>query len=166
MLLTRARAAVAAPLAALVAGAVAIAGCASSATPDAGSAPDAVVDGAPAPYVAASADSCRRAQLRAEAEPEFRVRRDARPLRTNAQPRFPLSVPKRRYQQVTVRFLVDTAGRVDMSTAEIVTTSGKAFTEEVMLVLPEWRFEPAELVPGCRVPFRFTNNIVFNKLDA
>ena len=117
-------------------------------------------------YASASADSCLRALRRAEAAPEFRVAREARALRTNEMPRFPLGEPKRRYQQVTARYMIDTAGRVDTSTVEILTTSGEAFSRQVLLTLPTWRFEPAELVPGCRVPFRMTNNIVFNAPGA
>ena len=157
-----ARAAAAAPFVAL---AFATWACASSSSSPAAVA-TATDAAAPMSYVAASSDSCRRAQLRAEAEPEFRVMREAKPSRANAKPRFPLGEPKRRFQQVTVRFVVDTAGIVDMRTAEILTSSGKPFTDEVLLILPEWRFEPAELVPGCRVPFRFTSSIVFNAPGA
>ena len=121
---------------------------------------------AAAPYIKAPVDSCLRALRRAEAEPEFRVARDARAFRTNEMPRFPLGEPKRRYQQVTARFMIDTVGRVDTTSVEILTTSGEAFTRQVLLALPAWRFEPAELVPGCRVPFRMTNNIVFNAPGA
>jgi len=157
-----ARAAAAAPFVALV---LVLAACASA--PSSSTSMATVADvAAPVPHVAAPGDSCRRAQLRAEAEPEFRVMREAKPSRANAKPRFPLGEPKRRYQQVTVRFVVDTAGVVDMRTAEILTSSGKPFTDEVLLILPEWRFEPAELVPGCRVPFRFTSSIVFNAPGA
>jgi TonB family protein len=129
------------------------------------------VDSAPAPqlmdplkddYVAASADSCQRAQLRAEQMPVFKVMREPLPYRTNEKPPYPLRERPGRFQAVTVQFLVAPTGRVDMANVRFISSSGPRFEEAVRTVLPEWRFTPAELVPGCRVWFRVTMPVTFH----
>ena len=113
-------------------------------------------------YVAASPDSCQRAQLRAERAPVFRVMHEAIAYRTNEKPPFPLRERPNGYQQVTVQFLVTPTGRVDMANLKVISSSGPRFEEAVRTVLPGWRFKPAELVPGCRVWFRVTMPVVFH----
>jgi periplasmic protein TonB len=46
--------------------------------------------------------------------------------------------------EVTCQFVVDTAGRVDMSTFEVVKASEPAYATAVKRVLPEMRYFPAE----------------------
>jgi TonB family protein len=113
-------------------------------------------------YVAASADSCQRAQLRAERAPVYKVMREAIPYRTNEKPPFPLRERVSGYQQVTVQFLVAPTGRVDTANIKVISSSGPRFEESVRSVMPGWRFRPAELVPGCRVWFRVTMPVVFH----
>ena len=129
------------------------------------------VDSAPAPqlmdpvdddYAAASADSCQRAQVRAERAPVFTVMREATPYRSNEKPPFPLRERVGGFQQTTVQFLVAPTGRVDMANVKFISSSGPRFEESVRAVLPGWRFTPAELVPGCRVWFRVTMPVVFH----
>jgi TonB family protein len=113
-------------------------------------------------YVAAPADSCQRAQQRAESAPVFKVMREPAPYRTNEKPPFPLRERVGGYQQVTVQFLVAPTGRVDMANVKVISSSGPRFEESVRTVMPGWRFTPAELVPGCRVWFRVTMPVVFH----
>ena len=119
---------------------------------------------APVAFIPAASDSCARAQLRAEQQPVFRVMHEAIPERANTPPAYPLRERHARFkQEVTVRFIVSPDGRVDTTSVDFVSTSGPAFAREVLAVLPTWRFRPAELVPGCRVPFRVTMPIVFHE---
>jgi TonB family protein len=146
------------PRPALVVAAVLVAGCATAGA------------GAPvtsAAFTPAPADSCARAQYRAEQQPVFRVMREAIADRGNMPPAYPLREQQTRFrQQVTVRFLVTPAGVVDTTTVDVIATSGPSFAREVLLVLPTWRFTPAELVPGCRVRFRVTMPITFHEPTA
>ena len=112
-------------------------------------------------YVAAPSDSCQRAQQRAERAPVFRVMHEPKPYRTNKPPAYPLRERHSGQQRTTARFLLSPAGRVDMSSVTFHSSSGPKFDEAVLAVLPEWRFTPAELVPGCRVWFRVTMPIMF-----
>jgi len=62
----------------------------------------------------------------------------------NKKPEYPaglLETKKSGY--TTVRFVVDTTGKVDMSTVKYVTASDVMFGEAVRAVLPEWKFSPA-----------------------
>jgi len=45
---------------------------------------------------------------------------------------------------VTCQFVVDTTGRVDMGTFEVVKASDPAYTASVKRVLPQMRYFPAE----------------------
>jgi TonB family protein len=44
---------------------------------------------------------------------------------------------------VIVQFVVDTSGRVDLSTVRILEASNDLFAASVREVLPQWRFRPA-----------------------
>ena len=112
-------------------------------------------------YVAAPADSCARAQRRAEQQPVFKVMREASPYRSNTRPPYPLRERQNRYQRVTVKFLVTPSGVVDTSRVRFIASSGPRFNASVLEVLPTWRFHPAELVPGCRVWFEVTMPVEF-----
>jgi protein TonB len=62
---------------------------------------------------------------------------------------------------VLIRFVVDTLGRIDVSTIQVLSSTHDQFTRAVRDVLPAFRFKPAE-VGGHRVrslaemPFEFT----------
>ena len=64
----------------------------------------------------------------------------------NPQPSYPPSLlDSRKSGYTTVRFVVDTAGKVDMSTVKYVTATDVMFGEAVRAVLPQWKFTPALL---------------------
>jgi protein TonB len=77
-------------------------------------------------------------------------------------PRYPESLRRAGIEgDVVVRFLVDTAGRVDMRTVEVMRSTHEAFTAAVRETLSKLRFSPA--MAGERkanalavMPFRFT----------
>jgi periplasmic protein TonB len=77
-------------------------------------------------------------------------------------PRYPESLRRAGVEgDVVVRFLVDTTGRVDMRTLEVVRSTHEAFTAAVRETLSKLRFSPA--MAGERkanalavMPFRFT----------
>lgn len=63
--------------------------------------------------------------------------------------------------EVRVKFTIDTTGRAEMATLEVVRTTNKLFTDAVKKALPQMRFKPAE-TGGHKVrqivemPFAFT----------
>ena len=79
----------------------------------------------------------------------------------SARPRYPESLRQAAIDgTVLVRFVVDTTGRVDMSSVAVVSTTHDLFTRAVRDALPGFRFKPAE-TGGHRVralaemPFEF-----------
>lgn len=92
---------------------------------------------------------------------EYQVEKPALAHDGNPSPRYPSMLERSRVEgEVVVQFVVDTAGRADMSTLEILRSSNDLFSASLQSVLPRWRFFPAE-VGGRRVrqivqiPFRF-----------
>ena len=82
-------------------------------------------------------------------------------LTSVARPRYPEPLRNAGLAgRVLVRFVVDTAGHVDLSSAEVLQSTHELFTHAVRDVLPLLRFRPAE-VSGRRVrslaemPFEF-----------
>jgi TonB family protein len=76
---------------------------------------------------------------------EFQVEKPvlARPGNPHAQ--FPDEMRARgRGGEVIVQYVVDTLGRVDANSIEVVKSTDNAFTRSVKSVLPEMRFFPAE----------------------
>lgn len=77
-------------------------------------------------------------------------------------PRYPEALRRAGVEgEVVVKFLVDTTGRVEMRTVEILRSTHEAFTAAVRETLTRLRFSPA--VAGERktnalavMPFRFT----------
>lgn len=62
--------------------------------------------------------------------------------------------------EVLLQFVVDTAGRADMSSVSLIRAEYREFVESVLKVLPQYRFEPATLneCPArmhVQMPFRF-----------
>jgi protein TonB len=79
----------------------------------------------------------------------------------SAKPRYPESLRQAAIDgRVLVRFVVDTAGRIDLSSVSVVASTHELFTRSVRDALPGFRFKPAE-VGGHRVralaemPFEF-----------
>lgn len=77
----------------------------------------------------------------------------AKPRRTNREPKFPsvlrgsatldASYKEMVSGEVVARFVVDTLGCVDIRTFTVVTTTDSAFTEEILKVLPKYKYDPA-----------------------
>jgi len=80
---------------------------------------------------------------------------------TSARPRYPESLRQAAIDgNVLIRFAIDTAGRIDMGSVTIVSSTHELFTRAVRDALPGFRFRPAEM-GGHRVralaemPFEF-----------
>jgi hypothetical protein len=96
----------------------------------------------------------------------------ARPKRGNRAPSFPSvltgsAVFDANYKdrvggEVVARFVVDTLGCVDMRTFTVVSASDSAFTEELLKVIPKYRYEPARK-DGTKVRAWLTWKFVFYK---
>jgi protein TonB len=64
----------------------------------------------------------------------------------SAKPRYPESLRQAAVDgRVLVRFVVDTMGRIDMSSVSIVASTHDLFTHAVREALPGFRFKPAEV---------------------
>lgn len=70
----------------------------------------------------------------------------ARALPGNPPPRYPTQLRSLRVSgQVLARFVVDTSGRADMRTFEVLRSTHPLFDDEVRQVLRRYRFEPATI---------------------
>jgi protein TonB len=95
---------------------------------------------------------------------DFQVEKPAASNPSNQPPSYPNQLRAANIEgQVVAKFVVDTTGRADMKTFEIVKSDHELFTSAVRNVLPNYRFFPAEL-GGRKVkqlvqmPFVFTLN--------
>jgi TonB family protein len=76
---------------------------------------------------------------------EFQVDKPVLQRPGNPHAQYPDEMRSRmRVGDVTVQYVVDTTGHVDMNTVEIIKSSDAAFSNSVKSVLPEMRFFPAE----------------------
>jgi protein TonB len=62
---------------------------------------------------------------------------------------------------VLIRFTVDTAGRVDMASVQVIESTHPLFTAAVRMVLPTYRFKPSEsggrrVASTAEMPFEFS----------
>jgi periplasmic protein TonB len=74
-----------------------------------------------------------------------RVEKPAVQRAGNPAPKYPSLLESTRVEgTVLAQFVVDTLGRVDMSTLEIVASSNDLFSAALEKALPRWRFHPAE----------------------
>lgn len=78
----------------------------------------------------------------------YSVARPPKPRRGNPEPDYPPA--RRKGQQVIAAFTVDSLGKVDASSIEIVASTDDDFANAVVNVLPHWRFSPST-IRGCRV---------------
>src|ERR1043166_6222295 len=77
---------------------------------------------------------------------DFQVEKPAASNPSNQPPTYPNQLRAANIEgQVVAKFVVDTNGRADMKTFEIVKTDHELFTSAVRNVLPNYRFFPAEL---------------------
>lgn len=78
-----------------------------------------------------------------------------------AQPRYPEALRRAGVSgRVLIRFTVDTTGRVDMRSVQILSATHELFADAVRVALPNFRFRPAEVgsrkVPAlAEMPFEF-----------
>lgn len=106
---------------------------------------------------------CREATKRALANPNMDVEKVAAPRVMTPPPidarRMPRGVADRN-GWFTVKFhvLVDTAGKADMKTFAIDTTSHPWLARSVKGAVAKWAFVPAE-VAGCRIPRNYSLGI-------
>ena len=92
---------------------------------------------------------------------EFQVEKPVVAL-NNASPVFPSMLQNQGVSgQVIAQFVVDTTGRVDVSTFKVVESSHDLFTAAVKNSLPRMRFQPAE-VGGRKVKQLVQQPFVFN----
>jgi len=75
------------------------------------------------------------------------VERLVLPLADNPRPEYPRSMLSARIEgQVLVRFVVDSAGRVDPASMRVLQSTNRHFARAVRAVLPELHFRPAQLL--------------------
>ena len=82
-------------------------------------------------------------------------------VETPPPPRFPEVMRRAGIEgEVVLKFLVDTLGRVDMASIEVVRSTHQAFTAAVIEMLPKLRFIPSahgerKVAAVAMMPFRF-----------
>jgi len=91
----------------------------------------------------------------------FQVEKQTVPIDGNPKPQYPSMLESARVDGlVLVQFVVDTTGRVDMSTFKVLEATNELFVDAVKRVLPGWRFYPAE-AGGHKVPQLVQMPLVF-----
>jgi protein TonB len=77
---------------------------------------------------------------------EFQVEKPAAAKMGNPHPQYPAALQSRGINgEVLAQFVVDTTGKADVSTFEVVKSTNESFTAAVKDVLPRMRFYPAEV---------------------
>ena len=91
----------------------------------------------------------------------------ARPLEPSVAPSFPRTIPraKRRYTEVGVRFIVDTAGFVESGSLAILPGTQAVFAKAALAVARGWHFRPAEF-SGLPVRQIVNTVVAFDPADA
>lgn len=75
----------------------------------------------------------------------WQVEKETTPLPGNPKPRYPSLLQSARVDgQVFAQFVVDTSGRVDMSTFTALEATNELFVDAVKRALAQWKFQPAE----------------------
>lgn len=65
---------------------------------------------------------------------------------TSAGPEYPQSLAQRSVEGLaTLRFVIDSTGRVDMSTVRVVTSTHKLFAQAVIAAMPKMKYRPAKI---------------------
>ncbi|HUR59676.1 MAG TPA: hypothetical protein VM029_18295, partial [Opitutaceae bacterium] len=106
---------------------------------------------------------CREATKRAIANPNIDVEKVAAPLAMKPLPvdtrKAPRGVTDRNgWYKVSFHVLVDTAGKADMRSFVVDTTSHPWLATSVKSAVTQWKFAPAE-VAGCKVPRNYSLGI-------
>ena len=99
--------------------------------------------------------TCAEWVARAQASPELDVDRVPSPLAYDPRPvprRMPPGVagPDGR-AEVSIKVVVDTLGKADMRTFQVVRSTHPSLTNSVRGAVAKWKFSPA-VVHGCKVP--------------
>lgn len=132
-----------------------LAACAGNADPDL--VPDQPVRIA-APMAPIKYGDCREARRRADERVDLAVDRLPSPRALVPSPlpgkSMPPEVRTAKYNAVKITVLVDTLGRADMSTFQVVRTTHPWLASSVKSAVAKWKFQPAQLA-GCRVPRQF-----------
>lgn len=107
---------------------------------------------------------CKEAVRRAALNPDIDVEKVAAPLAMTPIPVDTRKAPKgaldrNGWYKVKFHVLVDAAGKPDMKTFAIDTTSHPWFATSVRNAVAKWTFAPAE-VAGCRIPRNYSLGIV------
>ncbi|HEY6219435.1 MAG TPA: energy transducer TonB, partial [Gemmatimonadaceae bacterium] len=77
---------------------------------------------------------------------DFQVERPVKSLSKNRPPAYPRELRQRGIEgEVLAKFVVDSTGRVDMTTFQIVKTHDSLFTKAVREAVQDYRFEPAQI---------------------
>jgi hypothetical protein len=134
---------------------VVLAACASNSNPEL--VPDQPVRIA-APMKPIKSGDCPEALRRAAADVDLPVDRLPAPRAYVPAPlpvkSMPAEVRTARYNAVKITVIVDTLGRADMRTFEVVRSTHPWLTASVKSAVAKWKFTPAQLA-GCRVPRQF-----------
>jgi periplasmic protein TonB len=100
---------------------------------------------AQAPQVASAETAGPNQPSSQQAYFEFQVDKPVLQRPGNPKAQFPDEMRGRgKGGDVTVQYVVDTLGRVDMNSIQILSATDRAFSTSVKTVLPEMRFYPAE----------------------
>jgi protein TonB len=76
----------------------------------------------------------------------WEVEKGTVPLPGNPKPRYPSMLQSARVEgEVLAQFVVDTTGRVDMSTFRAIQSTNELFVSSVRRALSAWKFRPAEV---------------------
>lgn len=132
-----------------------------SSNPDPELVPDQSVRQAP-PDQPIKPGDCVEAMRRATLNPDLYVDRLPSPTVPEASAinvkTMPSAVRKARYSEIRTSVLVDTLGKADMKTFEVLKSTHPWLTQSVKAALAKWTFEPAQ-VAGCRVPRHYLYNL-------
>ena len=107
------------------------------------------------PAGAVAPGDCPEALRRATAKPDLPVDRLASPKANVASPlkgtAMPAAVKRAKYNDVRVSVVVDTLGKADMKTFEVLKTTHPWLATSFKTAVAKWTFDPAMLA-GCKVP--------------
>ncbi len=109
------------------------------------------------------AGDCAEATRRAVEKPDIDVEKVATPLAMTPVPIDAKKMPKgvadkNGYFNIKFHVLVDTAGKADMATFAVDTSTHAWLTTSVKAAVARWKFAPAELA-GCKVPRTYSLGI-------
>ena len=142
--------------------------CAGNPDPEPDLVPEIPVRVAP-PLGAVAPGDCPEAVRRARAKPDLEVDRFATPRVNMATAlldrNMPAAVRRAKYNDVRISVVVDTLGKADMSTFQVIKTTHPWLATKFKSVIPKWTFDPAQLA-GCKVPRIWLGTLTAGKPPA